>query len=417
MMNMVDRDFTNAKKDLYNRMTGNISELNNPANSLGRNGNYPNAESPENTSYSSSSIEPSIRGRTLYIPLNIWFTTAAKMAFPLVSLQYSELSIELTIRPIQELFVVRKIADNGNNIKLGSYIRVDQSDINYSFYKFLQSPPPVNKVTDTPVYQDKRILWNADVHLVSTYCFLSDDEIRIFASQPQKYLIKEIYTTLYENIVGTQRIDVKSMGMVSSYMWFFQRNDVYLRNEWSNYTNWQYKHLPKNIGDSKSDYNKPDFFTSFDESDVIYTTGDYKVQNEKEIMKSWGLILDGTYREEQHPVGIFNYIEKYNRTTGGCKDGLFLYNFCLNTDHTDFQPSGAMNMSKFTTTEFDITTMVPPYDATAEFKTICDDEGNVIGTIKPSSGIYEYTYNMIVMEERYNILTFSSGNAGLEFAR
>ena len=27
-------------------------------------------------------------------------------------------------------------------------------------------------------------------------------------------------------------------------MWFFQRSDVNLRNEWSNYTNWPYKDLP-----------------------------------------------------------------------------------------------------------------------------------------------------------------------------
>jgi hypothetical protein len=408
MMNMIDRDFSNAKKDLYNRMTGNIAELNDPANSFGRKERYPSALSPVGEPYSVAGVEPSIRGRSLYIPLNIWFTTAAKMAFPLVSLQYSELSIEVTIRPIQDLFVVRKIHNTGNG-DIGDYIRANQSDPKYGFYKFLHSPPPIKTQTDEPVYQDKRTQWNADVHLVSTYCFLSDDEIRIFASQPQKYLIKEIYTTLYENIVGTQRIDVKSQGMVSSYMWFLQRNDVYMRNEWSNYTNWEYKHLPANVRNSG--------YINLDGSGVIYETGDYKVQNEKEIMKTWGLILDGKYREDSHPVGIFNYIEKYNRTTGGSKDGLYLYNFCLNTDHNDFQPSGAMNMSKFTATEFELNTMLPVHDPNAEFKTICDEDGNVIGTIKPAYGIYDYTYNMIVMEERYNILIFSNGNAGLEFAR
>ena len=414
MKNIVDRDFNDAKKDLYNRMTGNTTELNDPANSFGRNEKYPSALSPVSEPYSIAGVEPSIRGRSLYIPLNIWFTTAAKMAFPLVSLQYSELSIEITIRPIQDLFVVRKIHDTDNG-DIGDYIRANQNDPKYGFYKFLQSPPPIIHITDEPVYQDKRTQWNADIHLVSTYCFLSDDEIRIFASQPQKYLIKEIYTTLYENIVGTQRIDVKSLGMVSSYMWFLQRNDVYMRNEWSNYTNWQYKHLPVNV--SKSEYTKPDEFTNFQESNIIYETGDYQIQNEKEIMKNWGLILDGKYREDSQPVGIFNYIEKYNRTTGGAKDGLYIYNFCLNTDHNDFQPSGAMNMSKFTTTEFELTTMLPVHDPNAEFKTICNEDGNVIGTIKPAYGIYDYTYNMIVMEERYNILIFSNGNAGLEFAR
>jgi hypothetical protein len=35
--------------------------------------------------------------------------------------------------------------------------------------------------------------------------------------------------------------------MVSSWMWFLQRNDVNMRNEWSNYTNWAYNNLPRNV--------------------------------------------------------------------------------------------------------------------------------------------------------------------------
>jgi hypothetical protein len=38
------------------------------------------------------------------------------------------------------------------------------------------------------------------------------------------------------------------MGMVSSWMWYFQRSDINLRNEWSNYTNWPYSNtLPQQV--------------------------------------------------------------------------------------------------------------------------------------------------------------------------
>ena len=37
-------------------------------------------------SWGESGPEPSIRSRTLYIPLNIWSTLSSKMAIPLVSL-------------------------------------------------------------------------------------------------------------------------------------------------------------------------------------------------------------------------------------------------------------------------------------------------------------------------------------------
>ena len=43
LYNMVERDFSNAKKNLFYRMTGNTVELNDPANANGRNNVYPNA--------------------------------------------------------------------------------------------------------------------------------------------------------------------------------------------------------------------------------------------------------------------------------------------------------------------------------------------------------------------------------------
>jgi len=430
MMNLVERDFA-IKKDLYYRMTGNTPDLNDPANVNGRNGLYPSAAAPPNASpFNQVGVEPSIRGKQLYIPLNIWFTIAAKMAFPLVSLQYADFSIEVTIRPVQELFVVRKISESEEDTSAGHYIKTNPTGGTYGFYKFLQSPPNGYPTT----YEDTRTNWNADIHLVATYCFLSDDEVRQFASEPQSYLIKQVYTTEYQNIVGSKRIDTKSLGMVSSYMWFLQRDDAYLRNEWSNYSNWPYKYIPYNIeppAPPENPFGLPNNTAGYDcNGTILYpnedndggvtsiaVTGAYKVANSKDIMKTWGLLLDGKYREDPQPVGVFNYVEKYTRTNGAGQDGLFCYNFGLNTSPYDFQPSGAQNMSKFTTTEFEITTSLPTLDPNAQFQTICDNEGNVIGTIKPAWGIYEYTYNLVVMEERYNILNFTSGTAGLEWAR
>ena len=45
-------------------------------------------------------------------------------------------------------------------------------------------------------------------------------------------------------IADTGKIKLESSGLVSNWMWYFQRNDVNMRNEWSNYTNWPYKEMP-----------------------------------------------------------------------------------------------------------------------------------------------------------------------------
>ena len=423
LINLVERDFTDEKKRLYYEMTGNVSDLNDPANRYGT-GAYPSAlysgTDPAYTQlYDQVGSEPSIRGRQLYVPLNIWFTLASKMAFPIVSLQYAELKIEITIRPVQELFTVSKIYLTNDELstdsKLREYIQPNFNDSRYQFYRFLQSPPSV-EISSSLAYKDQRTNWNADIHIISTYAFITEDEVRKFASEPQKYMIKQSYTSVFENVVGTRRLDLKSLGVVSNWMWFFQRTDVASRNQWSNYTNWSYP-TPhsrpfQEFASATLSINPAADMTS------IYNTGLYTSMNTRDIMNTWALILDGKYRENQLESGVLDYVEKYVRTSGAAPNGVYCYNFALNSGPFDFQPSGAMNMSKFSTVQFEVETIQPLLDSRAQVTTISSPiTKEVVAVQMPKSGIYQHQYNMIVMEERYNILNIQNGVAGLEFAR
>ena len=107
--NIICRDNSNIA--LFNEMTGNVLELNDPANAYERGGVYPNAYYTEDT----NGAEPSIRGRKIYIPIGAWFTFSSKMAFPLVCLQYNQLTIEVIIRPVKELFVVNDVTTSDLN--------------------------------------------------------------------------------------------------------------------------------------------------------------------------------------------------------------------------------------------------------------------------------------------------------------
>lgn len=627
---LVERDFDEAKKDLYYKMTGNVAELNDPANAFNRNNFYPSAWPTNSPNYKSVGPEPSIRSRKLYVPLNIWFTMASKMAFPLVSLQYNEMHIEITLRPVNELYVIRDVESVGDDIRpnrgvpVGNYIQPNVNNQLHQMYRFLQPPPDpiatpnattyksLKDMVKSDYYIDQRINWAADIHLISTYAFLSDDEVKVFALQPQNYLIKEVYQTEYKNVVGTQKVTLETSGLVSNWMWFFQRTDAFMRNEWSNYTNWPYSVLPNNLVDPldyndvpysiasaseegifdniniafaaplppaltdlgvmEGDYKNTRALTSSATNlfkhadpvnngilqlhhtggglqDLIYTTasggtsftmfldsttnhhtfeveepvgvintlqvrstfgsvyvpplpigqtidyedicdtaltnedgivipdtnptaqrppccdnwwnipdtmqscklnpsynpfyvkpavagaaariypelpyyktdfkitGNFDSSNHKDIMITWALIMDGKYRETELDAGVLNYVEKYVRTSGNAPDGLYCYNFGLHSSPFDFQPSGAMNLSKFRTIEFEVSTFAPPSDPNAETLTICDSDGNIVGVNKPVWRVYEYTYNLVVMEERYNILKFVSGNAALAYAR
>jgi hypothetical protein len=116
--------------------------------------------------------------------------------------------------------------------------------------------------------------------------------------------------------------------------------------------------------------------------------------------------------------GVYNYVEKYTRTQGSAKDGLYCYNFCLNTSPFEYQPSGALNLSKFKNVELEINTFSPQPDINnSNFQIICDGNGNPIGVSKQNWRLYEYSYDMTLFEERYNILSFVGGNAGMLYAR
>jgi len=416
LLNMVNRDFSEEKKKVFNELIGNGnetfgSELTNPAfygsNTQLDNGNkglYPNAiHVPE----SQGGPQPSISARTIYIPINIWSTLSSKMAFPLVSLQYNYLQIEIECRPVTELFVIRDVL-NVNEDNRGKYIRADQNVPAYQFYRFLH-PPPTTNITETnnDVYDDKRTDWFTDIHLVSTYAFLSDDEVRVFAAKPQKYLIREVHEYDYHNVTGNQRTKIYSLGLVANWMWYFQRDDVDQRNEWSNYTNWEYNFLPYNS--QGNTYIIPMVF--------IPTYGRIRPQNQRDIMMTWALLFDGKYRENPFPAEIYGIVEKYIRNAAYSLPGLYCYNFCLDTNPFNLQPSGAVNLSKFSVIEFEYSTYTPPADANAQTLVVCDDDSNPIGVNKPTWRLYDYNYNLHLMEERYNILIFESGNAGLMFSR
>jgi len=423
LLAQVQRDFSSEKKALIDKMIGNVPELFDPANAGTRTNAYPNAFYTSDP----AGAEPSIRGRTLIIPLNAWFGIRSQMAFPLVSLQYNELQITVTLRPIQELFQIRDVYDGINNYP---YIAPNFNSWYMQFFRFLQTPPDINVGVNS--YTDQRTLWNADVHLNCTYCFLSNEESRIFALNEQKYLFKQVRETVFYNVTGPNKVQLDSLGMVSSYLFYMQRSDVNLRNEWSNYTNWPYRYIPHDLtqAPTTSDYEVIRYNGS--SSSIVpigpgvnvdgkltgwMITGIYSFDNEKDILTSMGILLDGSYRENVQPATIYNFIEKYLRTGGNAPDGLYCYNFCMNTSPFDLQPSGAINMNRFNNIVFEMNTIVPPLDPLAQSLTICDPQtGNVIGINKPTWRIYDYNYNLILFEERINVVTFVGGNCGLMYA-
>lgn len=419
----VQRDFSGTKKALFDQMTGNVPELNDPANAGTRVNAYPNAYYTLNP----AGAEPSIRSRLIYIPLNSWFGLKSQQAFPLVALQYNELHITVTFRPINQLFRIRDVFDYTNNFP---YIAPNFNQFYQQLYRFLQPPPDIELGPTS--YLDTRTIWNSDINLNCTYAFLSNDEVKLFARNEQTYLFKQVYENIFYNVTGANKIQLDSLGLVSSWMWYLQRSDANLRNEWSNYTNWPYNYIPNDLilAPTAGDYPNPDLapppptpstlgpgLNPWGGLTGLMITGDYSMQNIKQILLGLGILFDGQYRENIQPAGVYNYIEKYTRTASNAPEGLYCYNFCLDTSPFNLQPSGAINMNRFNQIEFEFTTIIPQLDPLAQSLTICDPEtGDIIGINKPTWRIYDYNFNFVLFEERINMVTFVGGNAGLMYA-
>ena len=73
-------------------------------------------------------------------------------------------------------------------------------------------------------------------------------------------------------------------------MFLFQRNDVYLRNQWSNYTNWLYDYLPNDIALASEIGTYCSNFAEGRNRDnthsFLYATGNYSDENTKIALTS-----------------------------------------------------------------------------------------------------------------------------------
>ena len=365
--------------------------------------------------------QPSIMGRTLSIPLGAWFTMKTQHAFPMASLRFNELKVSITFRPICELFTIRDVTDHENQYP---YVAPNFKKEEMKFYRFMQTPPNVSLESD--VYSDKRGVWDPNVHLNCTYVFLSDEERDVFAKKEQTYLITQVIEKQFHDINGSQKISTDSLGLVKSWMFFLRRSDVKLRNEWSNRTNWPYNYVPFDsvpANQAQHTYTWSETLALHPSENVdgsptnLFINPIYSPQNRKEILLELGIAMDGHYRENVYTSDMFNFNQKYMQTDGNAPDGLYCYNFCLSTSPSDNHPTGAMNVTHFKNIEFEFSVIQPPLNPYATNSVICDATGSfVIGLSAPATSMYVYSYDLILFEERINMIKFIGGNAGLVYA-
>jgi len=430
MINAVRRD-EGGKRVLLGRMTGNEKyrpDLIDPAVYFG--GKYPNAIWDDNCN--TRGLEPSIRGRQLYVPLMAWFCSSPKTALPLIALQYQEVHIKIEFRPVRELFTILNVTQQEDTTvcpPIPKPIKTDPftgkpilnlerrapngASVTDQMWKFIQAPTglPKNDVENQSLYLNRRNDWNADVHLIATYIFLGEEERRTMASKCHEFLVRNQYEWDYLNVTGSRRVDIPSRDMVASYMWRFRRSDAFKRNQWNNYQNFAFENKipqtplpPTNIGSNDL---------------ALATIGCMNPRNIKNILIDMAILCGQDYRENILAAGVYDFVEKWLRTSGISKDGLYCYNFCTNSSHYTYQPTGAQNTNKWKYITFEFNTIQPPRNQCEDSNVdvLCDPSGNIMGVRKDLWRLNEYNFDLRVFEERYNMIEIQGGRIGLLIAR
>jgi len=422
--------FDANKKNILDKMIGNVPEMYDPANAYDRVNQYPNA-----ISSSTTSAEPSIYGRVLYIPLHFWFCENVGAALPLIALQHSEVEIVVELKNMYQLFTVLDVRNTSTTF--GQRIAPDPSANVFNISTFLSPPIYNNPTAPIQVTNPGLKTWNLNPYIEGNYIFLSDAEMVHVAKTDHSFLMNQVdIVSTYGQYGASNDLELTMRNLCTRVIWVAQRSDVALNNDYDNYTNWLDPNKPPlgNITNA--------FMTNWYSSGTSQNTG----VSQKDILLESAIILDGKERFSPKNTNFFSELQNYRHHTGKSTTsipGIYSYSFAL--DHTN-QPSGHINGSMFNKTILRNSYVQPPYTtAPATTTTVCvlkstannpnptvvlnpnavdPDTGkplytpdDLISIIRKSDAqTYSYTYNVRAFVESYNFVRVLGGIANVVFS-
>jgi hypothetical protein len=322
------------KRVIVNEMTGNVPELYDPAHAYDRNGQYPHAITPTalpTASPQTKTPEPSIRSRQLVIPLHFWFCENPGLALPLVSLQNSEVYINVTLRNVNDLYTVVDV--NPQSPTYGQRVK-PTGDTTYNALSLFLSPPLSTGLPSNPTL----INWFPDPYVEGNFIYLTEAEMNQLARADQTFLVKTVqYVSKEGQFGGNTDLEIPMFNLVTRIVFASQRSDRLLVNDWDNYTNWE---DPKRA---------PWSAINSDVDTALYSSGQQQVSSiaPRSALIDGVILFDGKERIQPKPLPFFSLLQMYRYITGQVPElpGVFMYSFAL--DHSGYQPSGAANGSMF----------------------------------------------------------------------
>jgi len=248
--------------------------------------------------YDTINIMPGPNGLQLLIPLQFFFCNNPGLYLPLIALQYTPIRINITLRPLQQLFWVAPPAG-------------DQSAWNPALN--------VKASCTTPILN--MMMWGE-------YVYLDVEERRLFVSSTHEYLIEQVqYTPPYALTANqtTATVSVEFNHPIKEFLFVIQRDQMANRNEWYNYSS---------LAVNESTLQAPG-------TSVIGMNTPLRT----DLLASAVLQLDGYDRFMSRNATYFRLQQPYDHHTTTPIDA-YIYNYSFALRPEDIQPTGSMNASR-----------------------------------------------------------------------
>jgi len=373
-------------------LVGNVPELYDPANGMYAGGSmgtgyplvYNNNGVNGSTTMPPNINRPSISGRQLQVPLPFWFAESTFESLPLVSLQYHECEIQLTLRPIRELYRILDI--NGYQTAPGyifnpSPVSLQPGNVYYSAVSDITDVTINNFLTDIGTPIPLLNTWDLQPRIQMTYVYVTDDERTQFSSESLQYLVRQISTYRFDNITARQFVELDTHNPIERLILLPRRSDSIInRNQYDNFTNWV-------------NPNKPQFIPTGGgwpgNINLTSATGTLVLNGQQSIMNTLTILGDGNPLQEEKPIPYFTQVVPWKYLKGVPDPNLIVYPFALASPNT--QPYGSINSSRIKSFQLDL---------------------NV--NALPANTFYQYQITVYV--ESLNWVTVSSGMGGLKYA-
>jgi len=352
-----------ARDDSFKKMIGDVSDL---------------------TDYTNGK-----KSYEIYIPLQFWFCRSNANALPLISLEYSDVKINLSLKDWNDCLLVTPThyiicSDSLVNFEDYEYIEqnvdgtisagfftyfdpynkrlyytlltsnnflpIDQNATNIYKYRIngkttlsyvnpsIQNSNSIIINPATYKYEKIKSLTLGDTFLIINYIYIDEDERLRFAQSKHDYIIEQIYYNEYNEVVGpTESIKLNIDNPCKYIIWILQQKYLYKAKDYYNYTT-TYRH-------------KRDYDTSEDSN---INVGDPLYPFDTNLITNETLLFNNKERLSYRNSKYFRLNQLYEKCVNTPPSGVNAYFFSI--DPNSIQHSGTCNMSKIEKIEVKINT-------------------------------------------------------------